>query len=77
MEQISFRQVERYLEGVTPLLGNIMWSSQAAALVPQMRFIFTSLHHKMQLKRVNKTVTSELPDSEGTVHFTQYKVQNV
>jgi len=31
----------------------------------------------MQLKPVNKRVTSELPDSEGVVHFTQYKVQNV
>jgi len=40
-EEISFRKVERYLERVTPLLGNIMWTSQAAALVPQMRFQFS------------------------------------
>ena len=31
----------------------------------------------MQLKPVNKRVTSELPDSKGTVHFTQYEAQNV
>jgi hypothetical protein len=31
----------------------------------------------MQLKPVNKRVTSEPPDSEGIVHFTQYEVKNV